>query len=71
MEFNRSWHETKAKLFVSPIQDILSLDDTCRLNTPGTISNNWSWKLNQTLEEIDENLQKYSDLGNNYGRLSH
>ena len=62
---------TKAKLFVSPIQDILSLDDSCRLNTPGTITNNWSWKLNKTLEEIDENLQKYSDLGNNYGRLSH
>ena len=61
---------TKAKLFISPIQDILSLDDSCRLNTPGTITNNWKWKLNRSLEEIDANLQKYSDLGNSYGRLS-
>ncbi len=61
---------TKAKLFVSPIQDILSLDDSCRLNTPGTITNNWRWKLNQTLDEIDVNLQNYSDLGHSYGRIS-
>ena len=73
---NPSWNlmeigmSTKANLFISPIQDILSLDDSSRLNTPGTITNNWRWKLNQTLDEIDMNLKKYSDLGNNYGRLS-
>ncbi|MDC3159140.1 4-alpha-glucanotransferase [Prochlorococcus sp. AH-716-G10] len=49
---------TKANLFISPIQDILSLDDSSRLNTPGTITNNWRWKLNQTLDEIDMNLKK-------------
>tara|TARA_B100000902_G_scaffold128461_1_gene127742 strand:+ start:167 stop:1687 length:1521 start_codon:yes stop_codon:yes gene_type:complete len=63
--------KTKAYLFISPIQDILSLDDSSRLNTPGTITNNWKWKLNQSLDEIDINLQKYSDLGNNYGRVSY
>ncbi|ABM72378.1 Putative 4-alpha-glucanotransferase [Prochlorococcus marinus str. MIT 9515] len=62
--------KTKAKLFISPIQDILSLDDSCRLNTPGTIKNNWKWKLNKKLDEIDLNLQKYSELGNTYGRIS-
>ncbi len=62
--------KTKAKLFISPIQDILSLDDSCRLNTPGTITNNWRWKLNQHLDDIDSNLQKYSDLGNCCGRIS-
>ena len=73
---NPSWNlieigmKTKAKLFISPIQDILSLDDSSRLNTPGTISNNWSWKLNQPLDEIDINLQKYSNLGNIYGRIN-
>ena len=73
---NPSWNlieigmKTKAKLFISPIQDILSLDDSSRLNTPGTITNNWSWKLNQPLDEIDINLKKYSELGNSYGRLS-
>ena len=73
---NPSWNlieigmRTKAKLFISPIQDILSLDDSSRLNTPGTITHNWSWKLNKPLEEIDINLYEYSTLGNSYGRLS-
>ena len=62
--------QTKANLFISPIQDILSLDDSCRVNTPGTITNNWRWKLNKPLLEIDLELQKYSDLGINYGRIS-
>ncbi len=61
---------TKANLFISPIQDILSLDDSSRLNTPGTITNNWRWKLTHTLDEIDLNLQKYTDLGHKYGRVS-
>ena len=38
--------------------------------TTGTITNNWRWKLNKTLDEIDVNLQKYSDLGNIYGRIN-
>ena len=58
-------------LFIAPIQDILSLDDSCRLNTPGTIKNNWKWKLNKPLEEIDLKLKKFSELGNNYGRISY
>ena len=60
---------TQAKLFISPIQDILSLDDSSRLNTPGTIKNNWKWKLNKTLDEIDFSLKSYSELGSSYGRV--
>ena len=61
--------KTKANLFISPIQDILSLDDSSRLNTPGTTIKNWRWKLHQPLEEIEQNLKKYSDLGKEYGRV--
>ena len=60
--------ETKANLFIAPIQDILSLDDSSRLNIPGTIENNWKWKLNRPLGEIEENLRRFSDLGNSFGR---
>ena len=72
---NPSWSlieigmKTKAKLFITPIQDILSLDDSSRLNTPGTTKNNWKWKLNHSLEEIEKNIKIYSDLGNNFGRI--
>ena len=73
---NPSWNlieigmSTKANLFISPIQDILSLDDNSRLNTPGTITKNWRWKLNTPLDEIELYLEKYSKLGMNYGRIN-
>ena len=59
---------TNANLFIAPIQDILSLDDTSRLNRPGTTKNNWKWKLNKPIEEIEDNIRLFSDLGNNFGR---
>lgn len=33
------------RLAVIPIQDVLRLDSQARLNTPGTVEGNWSWKL--------------------------
>ena len=61
---------TKANLFIAPIQDVLSLDDSCRLNKPGTTKNNWKWKLNRPLEEIEEDIKIFSKLGNNFGRTT-
>ena len=60
--------KTSANLFIAPIQDILSLNDSSRLNIPGTIKNNWKWKLDRPLDEIEENIRLFSELGNNYGR---
>ena len=60
--------DTNANLFIAPIQDILSLDDSSRLNIPGTIQNNWKWKLNRPLGEIEDDLRRFSDLGNSFGR---
>ena len=71
---NPSWSlieigmRTNANLFIAPIQDILSLDDSSRLNIPGTTNNNWKWKLNLGLGEIEENIRKFSELGNSFGR---
>ena len=61
---------TNANLFIAPIQDILSLDDACRLNKPGTTKNNWKWKLNRPLNEIEDNLRSFGELGNNFGRTA-
>ena len=72
---NPSWSliqigmRTNANLFIAPIQDILSLDDSCRLNRPGTTKDNWKWKLNQPLEEIEEHIKFFSELGGNAGRI--
>ena len=59
---------TNANLFIAPIQDILSLDDSSRLNKPGTTKNNWKWKLNRPLEEIEEHIKFFSELGNKFER---
>ena len=37
--------ESKAKIAIIPMQDILGLDGAHRMNTPGTIENNWRWKF--------------------------
>jgi len=60
--------KTNANLFIAPLQDLLSLDDSSRLNKPGTIKNNCKWKLNRSLEEIEGNIRRFSELGNNFGR---
>ena len=71
---NPSWDlieigmNTNAYLFIAPLQDILSLDDTSRLNKPGTTNNNWKWKLNRSLEEIEDNIKIFSELGSSFGR---
>ena len=36
---------TDAELVIIPMQDILALDSSCRMNAPGTIEGNWIWKF--------------------------
>lgn len=38
--------KSSADIVIIPLQDYLELDSDCRLNTPGTDSNNWCWRLN-------------------------
>ncbi|MEL6181921.1 MAG: 4-alpha-glucanotransferase, partial [Myxococcota bacterium] len=34
-----------AELAIAPVQDLLSLDATARMNTPGQAEDNWSWRM--------------------------
>lgn len=38
--------ESKANLAIIPMQDLLALDASHRMNTPGTSSGNWHWRFN-------------------------
>ena len=38
---------SKAKVAIAPMQDYLGLGSEARLNTPGTLVNNWRWRLPQ------------------------
>ena len=49
-----------ANLVIIPMQDFLSLDSSARINTPGKICNNWSWRL------TTEALNKFSAQSQSY-----
>ena len=49
---------TTAKICIIPIQDWLGLDNSSRMNAPGTVGTNWSWRLmpGQVTEELGEEV---------------
>ena len=61
---------TSANLAVVPLQDLLELDDRARFNTPGTSSGNWTWRLEQSIEELDGPLAGFGAMAHRYGRGS-
>ena len=67
-ELIRIGMETKAKLFVAPMQDLLNLGNNSRLNKPGTIDNNWSWRLSKNDLNIKEVLNRYGHLAKRHNR---
>lgn len=56
-----------AQMTIIPMQDVLGLDLSARMNTPGTIVGNWKWKLN-SLDSCREQGEKLKELTVLYGR---
>ena len=56
-----------ADMAVIPMQDVLGLDSLARMNTPGTIENNWRWRLSSTID-LKESGEKLKDLTALYNR---
>jgi 4-alpha-glucanotransferase len=54
---------TKANIAIIPMQDILGLDTTHRMNMPGTMQGNWQWRFNwdmlnkENIERIKHAIQ--------------
>lgn len=46
MDLVRAAFGTDAYLAIAPLQDYLGLGSEARLNTPGTLGNNWRWRVN-------------------------
>ena len=44
-DFIRAVQMSVADVSIVPMQDLLGLDSTARMNTPGRASGNWSWRL--------------------------
>ncbi|MDQ6954478.1 MAG: 4-alpha-glucanotransferase, partial [Mariprofundaceae bacterium] len=57
-----------AILAIIPMQDLLELDASARFNTPGTLENNWCWRM-QAMPESNDACWTTSKLLNElYGR---
>ncbi len=41
----RALMASSASLIVTPVQDVLGLGSRARMNTPGTVTGNWGWRL--------------------------
>ncbi|OWK69686.1 malto-oligosyltrehalose synthase [Pedobacter sp. AJM] len=50
----RAVYSAVAAIAIVPVQDILNLDESARMNTPGRNSGNWKWRL--TREKLDNSL---------------
>ena len=59
---------TSGSLFISPIQDLLSLGNEARFNTPGTIENNWNWRIKSFDSQLDLALERYGHLSKDSNR---
>jgi len=46
---------TDARLVIAPMQDFLGLGSEARINTPGTSSNNWRWRVRD--EQINNEVR--------------
>lgn len=51
-------------LCVVPMQDILMLDSSARMNTPGTVGNNWSWRFEwqQVRPDVNQQILQFMTL---------
>lgn len=63
-----SLYDTAAAWLILPLQDILSLDRTARMNTPGTNEGNWCWRLGE--EQLTASTAQWlRQLAKKNGRL--
>lgn len=69
-DFVRSAYASVCRLAVLPLQDLLSLGSTARLNTPGLPQGNWQWRCApEALATLQRDSAPYlRTLGELYGR---
>ena len=68
-QFIKLAYSSVANLVIIPAQDVLGYGEEFRMNRPGTVSNNWKWKLkhNSFTDELMVKLKHTADM---YGRVT-
>ncbi|HTF82091.1 MAG TPA: 4-alpha-glucanotransferase, partial [Cytophagales bacterium] len=57
----RMAYASVANMVVIPVQDLMGLDESARINKPGTVKDNWSWRLKpqQLKPQVADLLKKW------------
>ncbi len=61
-------HKSRANTVIVPLYDYLGLDDSARINTPGTTDNNWVWRININLS--DDLAKEIYAIADTYKRVN-
>ena len=59
-----------ASLAVAPMQDFLSLGNSARMNYPGRLGGNWTWRMRSNVFNPDL-ISRIRELNTLYSRLAH
>ena len=53
---------------IIPVQDLLGLDESARINIPATLGDNWKWRMKPDCftEELIEKIKRLTKI---YGRI--
>ena len=63
--FIRMAYGSVARIAMVPLQDILGLDETARMNTPGAVTANWIWRVTKLPgKETEKELRSLARLFN-------
>ena len=57
--FIRALFKGPCETVVIPMQDVLGLDTYARMNYPGTIGNNWTWRMKPDQLSLDLSMKYY------------
>ena len=69
-DFIRASYRSVSKLAIVPLQDLMSLDSTARMNEPGNALGNWQWRYQTWQLEalVNESAEYLAGLASMYGR---
>jgi len=68
--FLESLWASRAMFAIAPMQDLLRLDSSARMNTPGTTDANWRWRMSESQMNDERVPMQLLRLNERYNRMS-
>jgi 4-alpha-glucanotransferase len=68
IELSRCAYQSVAKMAIIPMQDVLGLDESARMNRPASVEKNWIWRLRDEVSfpKIEARLKLWAELYDRY-----